>query len=701
MEKRFDTYKKSITHDNRNRFCCDYKPSDITDNKEDLTLIWLDKSINDSTDFPMIFNKVHELIDYILLYTNLQSFLDCIQSVQNENVFLIVSHEMTEETLSSIYTMDIITFVFIYSIDNTSCTINLNPYKNNVIICNDLDSFMAAIQKNVYLFSKQTVSFSLFHNTDQSSFRDLTHNPASFLWFRLLLDVYKQLPQTTDAKNEMTEVCKRYYRDNDSYIKQINEFFNSYQESNVVYWYTKSGFIYRLINKAFRIDDILLLYLFRFYIIDLCKQLEIISKDSFQSTTTTTRIIRLYRGRPVHEEELRILQANIGQLISPNGFFSTTIDRDVALLFAGENLDRKKSTIFEITLDRSKLAAGAVVAADIMKLSNFPDEKEILFSVGSTFRIDNIECNSELQKWSVQMTATDDGLTYIQEHLNSMRVDLKETNSTRLFGKLLIDMGQYSKAEQYYNFTLKKISQTHEDFPSLYHGLGYINYVRDQFYEAVRYDKIAYEVRKQTLPENHLDIARSSLNLGSDYAQCGEYKKAEELLMEALRIRILNYGEKDHINIAIVLRVIGENYIYLDEYEKAYEYLMKALKMFMHIYTTDHAHLAGTLVKLGYFYEKQRIYNCALKYYYSAYRMATKIMLPEHPRLQKYFENIIKLYQTMNCYREAILFCEEKLSRQQQILGSQHPTIERFHEILRNLSDEIQSNHDYIEYIYQ
>ena len=128
---------------------------------------------------------------------------------------------------------------------------------------------------------------------------------------------------------------------------------------------------------------------------------------------------------------------------------------------------------------------------------------------------------------------------------------------------------------------------------------------------------------------------------------------------------------------------------------------MKALKMFMHIYTTDHAHLAGTLVKLGYFYEKQRIYNCALKYYYSAYRMATKIMLPEHPRLQKYFENIIKLYQTMNCYREAILFCEEKLSRQQQILGSQHPTIERFHEILRNLSDEIQSNHDYIEYIYQ
>ncbi|CAF5017745.1 unnamed protein product [Rotaria sp. Silwood1] len=392
----------------------------------------------------------------------------------------------------------------------------------------------------------------------------------------------------------------------------------------------------------------------------------------------------------MREQELETLKTNIGKLISPNGFFSTTKDYEVALPFAGEDNAKTKSTLFVITMDQTKMATGAFVAADIEELSNYPQEKEVLFSIGSTFRIDNVTYDPVLKKSYVHMTATNDELEYVQEHINSMRKDLAETNPTRLFGKLLIDMGQYSKAEQYYQLVLNTLPKNHDDFPSLYHGLGYTHYVREQYVEALKYDTIAYTTRRRTLTENHLDIARSSLNLGCDYVGIGDYTTAMELLIEALRIREKNYSGEDHVNIAIVLAVIGDNYTHLCDFRKAFDYLTKALEMFQRIPPYEHADMARTLMKFGYLHEKQNDYDRAIDYYHSGHKMAMKIIPPEHPRLQKYFESIIQLYQKMNCIDKAVQFCNEKLISQRELVGELHPNIARIYEILGDLTVDIE-----------
>ncbi|CAF0952618.1 unnamed protein product [Rotaria sordida] len=346
----------------------------------------------------------------------------------------------------------------------------------------------------------------------------------------------------------------------------------------------------------------------------------------------------------MHEEEFEILKANIGNLISPNGFFSTSKDLNVALIFAGEDDFENKSILFEIRLDPTKIKNKTIVGAPIENFSRFPEEKEVLFSIGTTFRIENIMYDVKLKIWRVPLTLTDDGLEHVQQYVNSMRKDLAETNPTRLFGKLLIDMGQYSRAERYYELILNSLPKNHEDFPSLYHGLGYTHYVRGNYTQALKYDKVAYEIRKQILPENHLDIARSSLNLGCDYIRNGDHKTAMELLMEALRIRQQNYSEQDHVNIAIVCAAIGDNYIHLCDYENAFNFLTKALEMFKRVLPSEHAKIASTLIKIGNLWEKQGFYDRALEQYHSAHSMAVKIMPSEHPTLQKYFERIIYIH---------------------------------------------------------
>jgi tetratricopeptide (TPR) repeat protein len=204
--------------------------------------------------------------------------------------------------------------------------------------------------------------------------------------------------------------------------------------------------------------------------------------------------------------------------------------------------------------------------ADIERFSRFSSEKEVLFSIGTTFLIETIRYGDHFKKWCVQLILTHQGLEYVQEHFNSTRKDLTETNPARLFGKLLIAMGRYAKAERYYKHALDSLTENHEDLPSLYHGLGYINYLNGNYLKVIEYDTIEYQKRKETLPPNHLDIARSALNHGCDHVRNGTHYIATELLQEALDISMNNYSGKDHSNIAIVLAAIGDNCIYVADY---------------------------------------------------------------------------------------------------------------------------------------
>ena len=86
-------------------------------------------------------------------------------------------------------------------------------------------------------------------------------------------DVIQRLPDDNKAKEEMLTTCRQYYRDNHQVLKVIEEFDQTYHIDECIRWYTRDTFVYKLINKALRTEDIEQLYIFRYYISDLSKQL--------------------------------------------------------------------------------------------------------------------------------------------------------------------------------------------------------------------------------------------------------------------------------------------------------------------------------------------------------------------------------------------------------------------------------------------
>jgi len=93
-------------------------------------------------------------------------------------------------------------------------------------------------------------------------------------------------------------------------------------------------------------------------------------------------VLKLYRGLKLSYEEIANFQNSIGNLISTNGYLSTSSERSVAYGFATKSAKRDgvARALFEYQIDLS--AVQKIVIADIREFSAFPEEAEVLVDIG-------------------------------------------------------------------------------------------------------------------------------------------------------------------------------------------------------------------------------------------------------------------------------------------------------------------------------
>ena len=199
--------------------------------------------------------------------------------------------------------------------------------------------------KLLLLRNNQKHSVFLIHH--QQSTKDLSKKSGEFLWFQLFNHVILRLPRNQQAKQQMIEVCRQYYRGHTKQLRLIDEFESDYRPEEAIRWYTKQSFLYKLVNKALRSEDIDQLHTFRFFIGDLSESL---AREHEKILSAEGDILTFYRGVKLDREEFDRLKENQGKLISTNGYLSTSRLRLPALNFATKSSKRTNviPVLFEI-----------------------------------------------------------------------------------------------------------------------------------------------------------------------------------------------------------------------------------------------------------------------------------------------------------------------------------------------------------------
>jgi len=141
----------------------------------------------------------------------------------------------------------------------------------------------------------------------------------------------------------------------------------------------------------------------RYFIHDLHNQLDQLQSSFIQSLNGQKRII-LYRGQTISKNQFDETKENFDGFISMNSFLLTTEDEEVAIVYSGNgkmaNPD-EISVIYEMLIDTNSRST------PFAKIKTFnPHEEEILFPMGSVFRIGKVK---ELRErvYCVKLTVVD------------------------------------------------------------------------------------------------------------------------------------------------------------------------------------------------------------------------------------------------------------------------------------------------------
>ncbi|CAF1155918.1 unnamed protein product [Didymodactylos carnosus] len=224
---------------------------------------------------------------------------------------------------------------------------------------------------------------------------------AQFMYSYFIREILNTL-KSDEA--EMVEFCRGKCAGDETQLALVQEFQDYYEAKDAVFWYTRDSFLYRILNKALREQDIEVLYSIRYYIKDLHRQL---SELHAAQRETSSEIETVYRGQLMHNEDFDTkIRTNVGGFFSVSSFLSTTRKKELASeVYAGDGQHWKElqSVLFQIDIDKR---VNKFPYADISAESIFEEEEsETLFSMGAVFRIQSAE-EEDKGVWLVKLVLT-------------------------------------------------------------------------------------------------------------------------------------------------------------------------------------------------------------------------------------------------------------------------------------------------------
>lgn len=351
---------------------------------------------------------------------------------------------------------------------------------------NNFDDLLHKIQDNYKVQKIVEEPLSIHIYTSGKAIAGLN---GQFVFFQVLIECLLRLPYTENDKKELINRCKQQYEGNITQLDYIDQFEKNYTPERALWWYTRECFFYRTLNAILRIQDIHMLFLFRKYITDIHTLLK---KDQIKS------YIRVYRGQIISSDELNMLKECLGQFISVNSFFSTSIDETRALLYSNHalSLSNLERVMFEIDADPGMITTKPF--ADISRYSEYPDEKEVLFMLGSVFRLDSIHRTTNDQAWSIHMTCCSENQSDLKNVLKNMTEKLGIGNTNlEMLGKLLRDMGKFDLAEKYFIRLLEQQPPNDTLRADLYEDLGTIASLSGDFDKSMNWHQKADNFRQK------------------------------------------------------------------------------------------------------------------------------------------------------------------------------------------------------------
>ena len=441
------------------------------------------------------------------------------------------------------------------------------------------------------------------------------------------------------AKREMLAECRAYYQGDHHELAAIDEFGRTYRPTDAINWYTKPGFLFHLVNKALRTEDIRALYRFRFFIVDMCARLE---EKAVVTTACDTAPFCVYRGSKLGLDEVE--QLHVGTLVATNGFLSTSRYLDVAQAFISIDpitgispsrgrKDRRQYVLLEIDVDLTQ--SPDVIVADVSDQSAMSGENEMIFTLGTTFIITHITYDAEHYVWHIRMISSSEVAKLNRDYNAYVREQLTDVNATLLFGQFLAEIsGDYTETMIYFHRLLRRVHANDEDRPNIYYYLGRAYRFMGKYQEAITCFRCAQLLQQRKLPQWSFDYGRTLGVLGTVYSEMGDLTRAVRLEEKALAIHRGCLPE-DHVEMVDNWNRLAYTYWQQRKYDRAFAMVSNSLKLSKHKMPVNYPNHAQAMCTMGLVQHALGNREQALDYLKQSLKMRESLLAEDHPAVAR------------------------------------------------------------------
>ncbi|CAF1418829.1 unnamed protein product [Didymodactylos carnosus] len=385
---------------------------------DDFTLVWFDDNIDYGVEWHETTARLRKIISHLEIFENLNDCVNYLLSIDHEKLFLIISSIL----LSREGLLDLINqcseTVRIYLLSSTKSI----DSSHNQRSFDNKDKLIDKLSEDVKVSRERLLSTNIIDsNVEGESTHNVYTKQILFKCFELLIEIVRRTPLPPDVKKQkLLDYCRAEYKDSPTELQKINEFEQEYSSDKAITWYSRDCCLNDLLNRALLTTNVDVIIYFGFYIVDIYDQLHKLHvehqdrtiNEMYENKIIPSRqgnYLTVYRGHLAPPNELKILKRNIGGLIVKKSYWTTTMNRNVALMFAGDgprHYPYTDSILYVIDLHMNHTTGKPI--ANIKQASYCPDGDEVLISINTIFRIDSVELDADYNICIVHLTLCDD-----------------------------------------------------------------------------------------------------------------------------------------------------------------------------------------------------------------------------------------------------------------------------------------------------
>ncbi|CAF3779742.1 unnamed protein product [Adineta steineri] len=636
---------------------------------QNILLVWLDNNIDDNDiDCSNTIKQLKHVVNNVNTFTDGEQCVEFIQTITNNKVCMIVSSSLGQYIIPRVHDMSQVETVLIFSNNQDLHKQWTKEWPKIKGVFTDITSICEALKQTTHQCEQNAISISFV-----ASNKKLDQLDPSFMYTQILKEILLTINFEDKHFKEFITYCREAFLENEYDLQNIERLEGDYHDQRPIWWYTYQCFLYSMLNQALRLVDVDILVRMGFFINDLHRDIQRLHSEQFDSQQSGTTFT-VYRGQCLSKADFTEMKKTKGGLLSFNNFLSTSRNRAVSLLFAPHAATNPDlvGVLFIISINPTHSTTPFASVADV---SYFHTEDEVLFSMHTVFRIEDIQPMHENNAlYQVNLTLTHDN----DEDLRTLSDQIREETFSdeegwyRL-GLLLIKMGQFTKAQEIYTVLLHQTTNE-SDKAQIYYQLGWIKDNQGEYQEALTYYEKALIIRQQLLPSNHPDLGDSYNKIGILYDTMSDYPKALSFHEKAFEIRQESLPS-NHPHLGVCYNNIGRVYYNMDDYPKALYYYEKAIAIKQQSLPSNHPSLGNSYCSIGIVYYKMGDYPKALSSHGKALEIRQQSLPSNHPHLGASYNNIGSVYYSMDDYPKALSFHERALTIQQQSLLANHPDL--------------------------